>query len=72
MRTDHESEQLHGLVQALTRTLWGSGGFAAVDTLIKALYIFAFHVPLYLFGCDSHLKFAFCLITRPSCLLARD
>jgi len=38
------------------RTLWGSGGFAAFDTLIKALYIFAFHVPLYLYGCALQLE----------------
>lgn len=35
------------------RTLWVSGGLAALDTLLKLLYIFAFHVPLFLYGCDG-------------------
>ena len=46
-------EHVFEYAQALMRTLWGSGGFAAFDTLIKALYIFAFHVPLYLYGCGA-------------------
>jgi len=45
-----------GFAQALMRTLWGSGAFAAFDTFIKALYIFAFHVPLYLYGCGPSAR----------------
>ena len=41
-------------VQALTRTLWLSGGLAALDALLKVLYIFVFHVPLFLYGCGQH------------------
>ena len=38
-------------VQALIRTLCVSGGLAALDALLKILYIFVFHVPLFLYGC---------------------
>jgi hypothetical protein len=42
--------------QALVRTLYVSGIFAAADTLLKVIIIFGMHVPLFLYGC------AYCLL----------
>lgn len=39
--------------EALVRTLYVSGGFAAVDTLIKAMFVFGLHIPLFLYGGDE-------------------
>jgi len=36
--------------QALLRTLGFSTGFAGLETLVKTLYIFVLHVPLFMFG----------------------
>ncbi|KAK9817983.1 hypothetical protein WJX72_005332 [[Myrmecia] bisecta] len=36
--------------EALLRTLWISGGLALFETLVTLLYVFAFHVPLFLYG----------------------
>lgn len=33
------------------RTLYISGGAASLDLAVKAVYIFALHIPLFLFGC---------------------
>jgi Predicted membrane protein len=33
------------------RTLYVSGAFAAADTLLKTVFIFGMHVPLFLYGC---------------------
>jgi hypothetical protein len=38
------------VLQALVQTLTVSGGVAGLETLLKALYIFALHVPLYVYG----------------------
>ena len=37
-------------VQALLRTLAISGAYAAFETLLGVLYIFGFHVPLFLYA----------------------
>ena len=37
-------------LQALLRTLGFSTGFAGLETLVKTLYIFVLHVPLFMFG----------------------
>jgi hypothetical protein len=36
--------------QALFKTLYISGGVAGLDLFVKCIYIFALHVPLFLFG----------------------
>ncbi len=38
-------------LQALVRTLYVSGVFAAADTLIKIVFVFGMHIPLFLYGC---------------------
>lgn len=40
-------------MQALIRTLWLSGGYAAFETFVAAVYIFGAHVPLFLYGCAA-------------------
>ena len=42
--------------QALVRTLYVSGAFAAADTLLKVAIIFGMHVPLFLYGCAHGLS----------------
>lgn len=37
-------------LQALVRTLYVSGIFAAADTLIKIIFVFGLHIPLFLYG----------------------
>ena len=36
--------------QALIRTLWLSGSYAALETLAAAVYIFGVRIPLFLYG----------------------
>ncbi|CAL8462360.1 g1893 [Coccomyxa elongata] len=36
--------------EALIRTLWISGAYAAFETLVASMYIFVAHVPLFLYG----------------------
>jgi hypothetical protein len=36
--------------QALVRTLWMSGAYAAFETVVAAAYVFSAHVPLFLYG----------------------
>ena len=38
------------VVQALIRTLWLSGSYAALEMLVAAVYIFGAHIPLFLYG----------------------
>ena len=38
-------------LQALVRTLYISGAFAAADTLLKIIIVFGMHIPLFLYGC---------------------
>lgn len=42
------------LLQALFKTLYVSGGVAGLDLFVKCIYIYALHVPLFLFGCGQH------------------
>ncbi len=37
-------------MQALIRTLWMSGAYAAFETVVASIYIFGAHVPLFLYG----------------------
>lgn len=54
----HTAHRMHGtesaiamhVLQALVQTLTVSGGVAGLETLLKALYIFVLHVPLYVYG----------------------
>ena len=49
--SDHSSGGVtHCCMQALIRTLWLSGGYAAFETFVAAVYIFGAHVPLFLYG----------------------
>ncbi len=38
-------------LQALARTLWMSGAYAAFENMVVMIYIFGAHVPLFLYGC---------------------
>ncbi len=39
------------MLQALARTLWMSGAYAAFENMVVMIYIFGAHVPLFLYGC---------------------
>ena len=38
-------------LQALARTLWMSGAYAAFENMVAMVYVFGAHVPLFLYGC---------------------
>ena len=39
------------VMQALVRTLWMSGAYAAFENMVAIISIFGVHVPLFMYGC---------------------
>ena len=48
-------------LQALVRTLWMSGAYAALENLLSIGYIFGARVPLFMFWCALGVPFRYML-----------
>ena len=48
-------------LQALVRTLWMSGAYAAFENIVSMGYVFGARVPLFLFWCAPAVTFSYML-----------